>query len=75
MGAEQHLGIVKARKLLVVDGYESHAAQTLTLHTVVDDVAQTIERLTLCKFLLGLAYGTRHSKAEPRTRLYLDLKH
>lgn len=42
MSAEQHFRIMQFGELLMLDGDESHLAQSLTLHTVVDNVAEAV---------------------------------
>ena len=42
VGTEEHLYIVEFAHIVVVDGDEAHIFQTLALHTVVDDIAETI---------------------------------
>jgi hypothetical protein len=66
VGAQQHLGVVERVELLVVDGLQTERAQAFALLAVVDYVAQTVERVALAQFLLGLAYRRGHAKAEPR---------
>ena len=73
--AEQHLHIMQMAQLLMVDGNESHPFQPLTLHAVVHDVTQTVERGALGQFLLGLADGSGHSEAETTAIVYFYLQH
>ena len=60
-------------ELVVIDGYEPHAAQTLTLHAVMHYIAEAIQRLALGQFLLCLTYGRGHSEAETTAAINLYL--
>ena len=51
-------------EVLMVDGNQSHLAQSFTLHSVMNDIAQTIERTTFRQFFLRLADSRGHTKAE-----------
>jgi hypothetical protein len=42
MSTKQDCGIMKLGKLIVVDGYQTHSTQTLTLHTIVDYIAKAV---------------------------------
>ena len=64
MRTQQHLGMMQLAQLVVVDGDESHLAQSLTLHTVMYDIAQAIELVALGQFLLSFLDGGGHSEAE-----------
>ena len=75
MGTEEHTYVAQLAKLLMVDGYESQLAQALTLHPVVHDIAQAVERSTLLQLLLGLAYGGGHPEAETRMFVNLNANH
>ena len=75
MGTQQHLDIVQRLHLLMVDGDEPHAAQTFTLHAIVDNVAQTIECLAGGQFFFCLADGGGHAKAETTATVYFYLYH
>ena len=48
VGTQQNLHIVQLAHIVVVDSDQSHLAQTFALHTVVDDITETVEGLTLC---------------------------
>ena len=73
MGTQQHLDIVQLAHLLVVDGDETHVAQALALHAVMDDVAKAIEGAATGELLLGLLYGGGHAEAETAAVVNLDL--
>ena len=73
MGAQQDFDIVQAAQVIVVDGFQPHAPQPLTLHPVVNNVAEAVERLAFGQLFLSLAYGSGHAKAEPAAAVYLDL--
>ena len=75
MGAQQHLHIVELAHLVVVDGNESHLAQTIALHAIVHDIAQTIEGASLRQFFLGFLNGGGHSETEATAFIDFDLKH
>ena len=55
----------------MINGDESLLVQSLYLHAVVYDVAQTVECITLGKLLLRLLYGGSDSEAEAATLVYL----
>ena len=73
MRTQQHLGMMQLAQLVVVDGDESHLAQSLTLHTVMDDISQAIELVALGQFLLGFLDGGGHSEAEATAFVYFNL--
>ena len=74
MGPQQHLDVVQPGHLSVVDGDEPHLAQALTLHAVVHDVAQAVERTPLGQLLLGFLNGSSHAEAEAAAVVYLYLE-
>ena len=74
MCAQQHLHAMQLAHLLMVNGDESHLAQPLALHTIMYDITQAIERVTLGQFLLCLLDGSSHTKAETTATVYLDAK-
>ena len=85
VGTEEHLHIVEFTHVVVVDGDEAHVFQTLALHTVVDDIAETIEfwrwRLRIpsnvlgSEFFFGLADGGGHAETKATARVYFNLHH
>lgn len=75
MGTKQHLRIMETTKLIMVDGYQSHALEPLTFHTVVNDVTKAIELCAVGKLFLCLLYSCCHSEAETTAVVYLYLKH
>ena len=42
MGTQQYLDIMQLAHIIVIDGDQSHLAQTITLHTIVDDITKTV---------------------------------
>ena len=42
VGTQQHLHVVQLAHIIVIDGDQSHLAQTITLHTIVDDITKTV---------------------------------
>ena len=76
MGTQQHLHIMELTHIIMVDGDEPQVFQPLTFHTVVNDIAQTVEGLvTGAKLLLSLLNGGGHSETEATAFVYLDLDH
>ena len=75
MSAQQHLHIVKLAHLLVVDGDESHLAQTIALHAVMHDIAKAIEGAPLCQLFLGFLDGGGYSEAEATAFIDFNLYH
>ena len=75
MSTEQHLDIVQLAHLVVVDGNESHLTQTLTLHTIMHNITETIELRALGQLFFGLFDGGGHSKAEATAVVYFYLYH
>ena len=75
VGTQQHLHIVEVAHVIMVDGDESHFPETITLHTVVHDIAEAVECLTLCQFFLGFLDGGGHTKAETTAVVNFDLNH
>ena len=75
MRTQQHLDVMQLTHLVMIDGDESHLAQTLTLHTVMYDISQAIELLALSQFLLRFLDGRSHSKTETTAVIYLNLYH
>ena len=75
MGAQQHLHVMQLFKLLVRDGFQAAAGQTVHLGSVVHDVAQAVKVPALLKLLLGLADGCRHTEAKPRSLVNLNNRH
>ena len=70
VGTQQHLHIMQLAHIVVVDRDQSHLAQAFALHTIVDDITETIEGLALCKFLLSFLNGGGHTEAE--TTAFID---
>ena len=64
MSTEEYLGIMQRLQVIMVDGDEAHLPQPLTLHAIVHDIAQTVERLACCQFLFCFLDGCRHAEAE-----------
>lgn len=59
----------------MTDGDEPHPLQTVAFHTVVDDVAQTIQRLRIIsQHFFSFANGACHTKAKPTARVNLNLQ-
>lgn len=73
MSTQQYLYIVELCHLFMVDGDKPHLAQTVALHTVVNDIAQAVEGVTLGQLLLGLLDGGSHSEAEATAAVNLYL--
>jgi hypothetical protein len=67
MSTEKHFHVMEFQHILMIDGDESQSLQTFTLHTVVDDITETIEGAALLKFFLCLADGGGHTEAEATT--------
>ena len=61
--------------LLMVDGDEPELLQPFTLHTIVNDVTQTIQGGALGQFFLGLTDGGRHAEAKPAAIIDFNLHH
>lgn len=55
---------------LVIDGYQSVGMQALHLHTIMHNIAKTIQRIAPSEFLLCLLYGSGNAKAETTTLVY-----
>ena len=70
MGTEQHLGVMELFQLLVVDGDEAVAVESFHLHAIVDDVAETVERLTRCQLFFRFADGSGHAEAKAAAGIY-----
>ena len=70
MGTEQHLGVVELFQLLVVDGDEAVVVKPFHLHAVVNDVAETVERLARSQFFFRFADGCSHAEAEAAAGIY-----
>jgi len=64
MSTQQHLDTMQRAHVLMVDGDEPLLVQTLHLHTIVNNVAKTIEARTLGKLLLSLLDGSGDTEAE-----------
>ena len=64
VGAQQHTGIMKTGKLLMVNGHQPKTAQTLNLTSVVNDVTETVECASSAQLLFCLSDGTSNSEAE-----------
>ena len=75
MGPQQHLHVVELAQVVVVDGDQTHLPKALTLHAVVNDIAKTVEGLSLCQFFLGFLDGGGHSEAETTAFIYFYLNH
>ena len=65
MSPQQHVGIVQLGQCCMVNRHQAQRPQALDLATIVDDVAQAVERSASLQFLFGFADGARHAKAEP----------
>ena len=70
VSTQQHLHVVQAAQIVVIDSDESLLVQSLHLHTVVHDVAEAVELVALGKFLLSLLYGGSDSEAEATALVY-----
>ena len=57
----------------MVDGNESQLAQPFTLHAVVHDVAQAVERSPLLQLLFSFLDGRGHAKTEATAVVNLNL--
>ena len=75
MSPQQHLHVVQLAKVVVIDGDESHCPQTFTLHTIVDDIAQTIKAVSLGQFLFGLLDGCGHTETEATAVIDFNIQH
>ena len=64
MGAQQHLDIMKAGKIVVIDSDEPHLLQALTLHTVMYDITQAVESVAPCQFFFSFLDSSGHSETE-----------
>ena len=64
MSTQQHLYAMQRAHILMVDGDEPLLVQTLHLHTIVHNVAKTIEARALGKLLLSLLDGSGDTEAE-----------
>lgn len=42
MRTQQHLDTIEHAQFVMIYGYQSHATQTFTLHTIVHDVAKAV---------------------------------
>ena len=72
MGTQQNISIVQCLKTFVVDGDETELSQTFHLATVVNNVAETIEGLSMLQLLFGFADSARHTEAEAGTGVNFD---
>ena len=70
MSTQQHLDIVQSTHLLMIDSYQSIGMQALHLHTIMYNIAKTIQRIAPSEFLLCLLYGSGNAKAETTTLVY-----
>ena len=75
MRTQQYLRIMQLLEVVMVDGNQSHLSQSFTLHSVMNDIAQAIQRATFRQFLFRLAYGRGHTETEARPCVYLYLIH
>ena len=73
MSAQQYLHMVQLTHLVVIDGDESHVAQTLTLHTIMHDITQAIELIALGQLFLGFLDSGGHPEAETTAVVNLNL--
>ena len=73
MGTQQHLHVVQLPHLIMVNGDQSHLPKAVTLHPIMHDITQTIERITLCQFLLRFLNGSRHPETEATAIVNLNL--
>lgn len=64
MGAEQYFGMMQMGIIGMANGLQSHLMQSLAFPVIVYDVAQTIQGTAFTQFLLCLADGCGHAKAE-----------
>ena len=55
----------------MVDGHQPVGMQAFHLHAVVHNIAKTIERATVGKFLFRLANGSGDTEAETAPAVYL----
>ena len=58
---------------ITIDGNKSELAEPFTLHAVVHNVTQAVERTASSQFLLRLLDGGRHAKAESAAIVNLNL--
>ena len=61
--------------LVVIDGNESHLTQTLTLHTIVNNIAEAIELIALGQLFLCFLDGGGHSETETTAVVDFNLQH
>ena len=73
VGTKQHLHVVELAQVVVVDGDKAHLMEPFALHAVVHDIAETVERLSLCQFFLGFLDGGGHTEAEATAVIDLNL--
>lgn len=73
MGTEQDLGLTKMSQLLVVNRGQALMMETLHLNGIMDDVAQTVERLAGGKLFLGLLDCGGHTETEATAMVNLYL--
>ena len=70
VGTEQHLGVMELLELLVVDGDKTVVVKPFHLHAIVNDVAETVERLARSQFFFRFADGCSHAEAEAAAGIY-----
>ena len=64
MRTQQHLRIMQLLEVVMINGNQTHLSQSFTLHPVMNDIAQTVQRTTFRQFLFRLAYGRGHTETE-----------
>ena len=64
MSSQEHFHIMQLLEFIMIDCDESQLLQALALSSIVDNVAQTIERSALLQFLFCLFDSCGHTEAE-----------
>ena len=71
VGTQQHLCIVQFSQVVMIDGYQPHLLQSLTLHTVMNDISKTVKPGTLGELFLCFADSGSDTKTEAAACIYL----
>lgn len=70
MCTQEHLGVMQLFELLMVDGNEPLLMQAFHFHAIVNDVAETVERLARCQLFFCFANGCGHAEAKAAAGIY-----
>lgn len=65
MRAEQHFHPMQTGQLIVVNRLQTHRRQSIHFLSVVNNIAETIERTAMTQLFLRLLDSSHNAEAEP----------